>query len=87
MSRYLERAAHTARVIQVQFHLMLERGAGTDNRDWVRLARSLGVDSPGHNKELGEASVQSLLHDTSERASIVTSIMSARENGYPACRP
>src|SRR6202020_1914279 len=28
----------------------------------------------------GETSVQSLLHDSSERASIVTSIMGAREN-------
>jgi uncharacterized alpha-E superfamily protein len=45
MSRYLERAEHTARVIQVQLNLMLERGAGSDNRDWVRLARSLGVES------------------------------------------
>ena len=33
MSRYLERAEHTARIIQVQLDLMLERGAGTDNRD------------------------------------------------------
>src|ERR1700730_4181189 len=79
MSRYLERAEHTARVIQVQLSLMLERGAGTDNRDWVRLARSLGVESAADDSELGETSVQSLLHDASERASIVTSIMAARE--------
>src|SRR5260370_6262613 len=80
MSRYLERAEHTARVIQVQLNLMLERGTGSDNRDWVRLARSLGVESAADNNELGEASVQSLLHNPSERASIVTSIMAAREN-------
>ena len=80
MSRYLERAEHTARVIQVQLNLMLERGAGTDNRDWVRLARSLGVDSSADQNELGETSVQSLLHDPAERSSIVTSITAAREN-------
>ena len=80
MSRYLERAEHTARVIQVQLDLMLERGAGTDNRDWVRLARSLGVESAAGDPAIGESSVQSLLHDAGERASIVTSIMAAREN-------
>jgi len=80
MSRYLERAEHTARVIQVQLDLMLERGAGSDNRNWVRLARSLGVEFAADDSDFGEASVQSLLHDASERASIVTSIMGAREN-------
>jgi len=81
MSRYLERAEHTARVIQVHLDLMLERcAAGSDDRNWVRLARSLGVESPADDNELGEASIQSLLHDASERASIVTSIMAAREN-------
>ncbi|HWY49708.1 MAG TPA: alpha-E domain-containing protein [Bryobacteraceae bacterium] len=80
MSRYLERAEHTARVIQVQLDLMLERGAGSDSRNWVRLARSLGVESLAADSAVGESSVQSLLHDTSERASIVTSIMGAREN-------
>ena len=79
MSRYLERAEHTARVIQVQLNLQLERGGGNDKRDWVRLARSLGVES-ADGDGLGEASIQSLLHDPSERGSIVTSIMSAREN-------
>src|SRR5579864_8509383 len=80
MSRYLERAEHTARVIQVQLNLMLERGAGTDNRDWLRLARSLGVESADDDSSPSEASVQSLLHDSSDRASIITSIMAAREN-------
>jgi len=80
MSRYLERAEHTARVIEVQLNLMLERGTGTDNRAWVRLARSLGVESAADDSAVGESSVQSLLRDASERASIVTSIMGAREN-------
>src|ERR1700676_1352472 len=80
MSRYLERAEHTARIIQVQLDLMLERGAGSDSRNWVRLARSLGVESSAADSAVGESSVQSLLHDTSERASIVTSVMAAREN-------
>ena len=43
MSRYLERAEHTSRVISVQLNLMLERGAGSDDEYWVRVLRSLGV--------------------------------------------
>jgi uncharacterized alpha-E superfamily protein len=80
MARYLERAEHTARVIQVQLDLMLERGAGSDNRDWVRLLRSLGVEPGADDSAGGETSVQSLLHDASEHASILASIMAAREN-------
>ena len=44
MSRYLERAEHTARVMNVQLNLMLERGAGSDDRHWARVLRSLGVE-------------------------------------------
>jgi uncharacterized alpha-E superfamily protein len=80
MSRYLERAEHTARVIQVQLDLMLERGAGSDSRNWVHLARSLAVEAAAADNAVGESSVQALLHDSSERSSIVTSIMGAREN-------
>ena len=31
MSRYLERAEHTARVLDVQLSLMLERSTGSDD--------------------------------------------------------
>jgi len=45
MSRYLERAEHTARVINIQLNLMLERGAGSDDQDWARVLRSLGIEA------------------------------------------
>ena len=55
--------------------------------DQLRAVNDLGgrVDGSGAAKSaadsvVGESSVQSLLQDTSERASIVTSIMGAREN-------
>lgn len=80
MSRYLERAEHTARVIKIRLNLMLERGAGSDNRDWVGLLHSLGVEPNAEDSLRGETSVQSLLLDASNRASIVASIMAAREN-------
>ena len=44
MSRYLERAEHTARVMNVQMNLMLDRGAGSDDQYWAKVLRSLGIE-------------------------------------------
>ena len=44
MSRYLERAEHTARVVKVQLNLMLERETEDDDRHWRRMLKSLGVE-------------------------------------------
>jgi uncharacterized alpha-E superfamily protein len=78
MSRYLERAEHTARVLNVQLNLMLERGAGTDDRHWRRVLRSLGIEA-AEDLEALEFS-RSLLHSTRSPSSIVSSIIAAREN-------
>ena len=88
MSRYLERAEHTARVINMQFKLMLERGKGTDDRYWVRMLRSLGIDLAKEDELIpaapGQSQAQtlalSLVRDTRHRASIVSSVTAAREN-------
>ena len=45
MSRYLERAEHTARVINVHLDLMLEHGTDSDDRIWARMLRALGIES------------------------------------------
>jgi len=78
MSRYLERAEHTARVMNVQLNLMLERGVETDDRHWARVLRSLGVEKP--EDEAAFAFAQSLLHSTHGPSSIVSCVNSAREN-------
>jgi uncharacterized alpha-E superfamily protein len=78
MSRYLERAEHTARVMNVQLNLMLERGAGTDDRHWARVLRSLGVESTEELSALAFA--KSLLHSTHTPSSILSCIIAAREN-------
>jgi uncharacterized alpha-E superfamily protein len=78
MSRYLERAEHTARVMNVQLNLMLERGAETDDRDWERVLRSLGIEN---EKKLDAFDfAQSLLHSTTSPSSIVSCMSLAREN-------
>jgi uncharacterized alpha-E superfamily protein len=79
MSRYLERAEHTARVINVQFNLMLERGAGTDDRHWARVLKSLGIETAPDARALAVA--ESLIRSTSSASSIVACIVAARENG------
>src|SRR5579862_3572676 len=66
MSRYLERGEHTARVLNVQLYLMLERGAGSDERHWDRVRKSLGLDAGKTAQEFA--------------SSIVTSVVAAREN-------
>lgn len=78
MSRYLERAEHTARVMNVQLNLMLERGEGTDDRHWARVLRSLGIENDEDMTALGLA--QSLVHSTESPSSIVSCIIAAREN-------
>src|SRR5277367_5596310 len=78
MSRYLERAEHTARVMNVQLNLMLERGAGTDDRHWARVLRSLGIEKPEDQPALAFA--ESLLHATDSASSVVSCIIAAREN-------
>ena len=42
MSRYLERAEHTARVIGVHLNLMLEHDPASPDRRWLRVLASLG---------------------------------------------
>ncbi len=42
MSRYLERAEHTARVLGVQLNLMLEQDPKSSDRRWLRVLGSLG---------------------------------------------
>ena len=46
MSRYLERAEHTARVLGTQLNLMLEQDPKSSDRRWLRVLASLGHSGP-----------------------------------------
>src|SRR5260370_39692620 len=78
MSRYLERAEHTSRVLHVQLNLMLERGAGSDDRHWSRVLRSLGVDADPEVASRPQA--LGLIRSGLSDSSIVACIAAAREN-------
>jgi len=80
MSRYLERAEHTARVINIQLNLMLERGAGSDDAYWARVLRTLGIELTPEETAQAQALAVSLVRESTHRASIVASIIGAREN-------
>jgi uncharacterized alpha-E superfamily protein len=80
MSRYLERAEHTARVIKVQLNLMLERETESDDRHWRRMLKSLAVEMTDVKEGEAQAMARSLIHSNSSRSSIISCIMVAREN-------
>jgi hypothetical protein len=46
MSRYLERAEHTARVLKVRFGLPLESFSAVSQRHWQRMITWLGLEPP-----------------------------------------
>lgn len=80
MARYLERAEHTARVIDVQLNLMLDQVPGDASRRFGRLLRSLGDPLQGAQLNDSYSLAQAMVFDHGNRASIVTCIMQAREN-------
>lgn len=81
MSRYLERAEHTARVINIQLNLMLERGTtGSDEAYWARVLRTLGIELTPEEAAQAQRLAVSLVKESTHPGSILASIMAAREN-------
>lgn len=78
MSRYLERAEHTARVLNIQSYLMLERGAGSDEHHWARVLAYLGIETD--DRWPPSETEQWLIHAAAAPSSIVSCISAAREN-------
>ncbi len=75
MSRYLERAEHTARVMGVQLNLMLEQDPRSSDRRWLRVLASIG--HPGSVTENSDPFTRAQNHAL---RNITTSITAAREN-------
>jgi uncharacterized alpha-E superfamily protein len=73
MSRYLERAEYTSRVMGVHLNLMLEHDLGSSGTRWSRVVSALG----SHDKDDGEDFTAAETYGLSQ---IVTSIGAAREN-------
>ena len=82
MSRYLERAEHTARLLDVCLNLMLDESPDAGLGRLGHLLEGLRFLPAQALAELGDASslTQSLTFDHSNRSSIVSSIAASREN-------
>lgn len=80
MSRYLERAEHTTRLLEVNLNLMLdESSTGADLR-WQRMLKALGNPPDIHWEGDLPRLTQTICFDTAHRASILSCIIAAREN-------
>ena len=80
MSRYLERAEHTTRLLDVNLNMMLDEGPASAERRWQRVLFALG--SPADVTWDGNpyALTRCLTFDTTLKSSILSCIIAAREN-------
>ena len=80
MARYLERAEHTTRLLDVNLNLMLDESSLSADHRWLRLLHALG--RPKRVKWEGNpfALTHALTFDTGNRASVLNCIIKAREN-------
>jgi len=85
MSRYLERAEHSARLINVHLNTMLGQSPGATERHWQRLFDALRIPPPTdekgqvHMADPYEA-IRGLTFDRENSNSLVSYISAAREN-------
>lgn len=80
MSRYLERAEHTARLIGVGLNLMLDQTPESVEMRWKRLLASLLADLPAEGPTDAYAITRELTFNNANPNAIVSCIASAREN-------
>lgn len=80
MSRYLERAEHTARVVDVHLNLTLEDTSGrTPAQRWARILKGLQFELPPDDATDYDL-MQKVTFDAMHPQSITSAIASAREN-------
>jgi len=79
IGRYLERAEHTIRVLDVNLNLMLEGPAPKSDAGWQRMMQALAVPETMRDHKLDEV-VDAMCFDISNPASVAACIGAAREN-------
>ena len=80
MSRYLERAEHATRLLDVNLNLMLDESATSADRRWLRVLQALGNPKGVEWKGDPYALTRALTFDLGHKGSILSCIISAREN-------
>jgi uncharacterized alpha-E superfamily protein len=80
MSRYLERAEHTARLIDVDFQLRLDQSPEAGSGRWWRLLEALQAPRPEDGKIDSTTLTHILTLDKTNSSSIISCVAAAREN-------
>jgi uncharacterized alpha-E superfamily protein len=80
MSRYLERAEHTARLIDVDFQLRLDQSPERGTGRWLRLLEASQIEPPADGKIDAATLTQILTLDRDNPSSILSCVAAAREN-------
>jgi hypothetical protein len=80
MSRYLERAEHTARLIDVDFELRLDQSPEAASGRWQRLLEALHAPVPKDSKIDATILTHILALDKTNSSSILSCVSAAREN-------
>jgi uncharacterized alpha-E superfamily protein len=80
MSRYLERAEHTTRLLDVNLNLMLDESAISAERRWQRVLQALGTPKDITWKGDPYELTRTLCFNTDSKCSILSLLIMAREN-------
>ena len=80
ISRYLERAEHTARLARVRLDLGLDRRRQTEAWDFERLYASLRIKPPAIMPANPSDLVDAIVFDAANRDSVTACVTAAREN-------
>src|SRR5271168_4801085 len=80
MSRYLERAEHTARLIDADFQLRLDQSPEAGSGRWWRLLGALQAPPPEDGKIDATTLTHILTLDKTNSSSIISCVSKAREN-------
>src|SRR5215470_3514166 len=80
MSRYLERAEHSARLIDTHLSLMLDMSADSGDERWRRVLACLPPQTQAAWPIDAQGVIEELTFSTQNRSSIVSCITAAREN-------
>ncbi len=79
MSRYLERAEHTARLLDVNLNQMLDQTPESASRRWEHVQASLRTTAQASGHDVNSI-IRSLTFDQTNKESIIGCIAAAREN-------
>jgi uncharacterized alpha-E superfamily protein len=80
MSRYLERAEHSARLIDTHLNLMLDMSADSADHRWRLVLSCLPIQSKGEPPTDTQDIIREMTFSPRNRSSIVSCIAAAREN-------